>query len=202
MTLDQVMDILIEGSRNGKEIVRLHTGDPSIYGAIREQMDRLAKEGIEYDICPGVSSLCGAAAALKAEYTLPEVSQTVIITRMAGRTPVPHKEQIALLAGHQSTMVIFLSTGLLEDLKKELLTGGYKPDTPCAIVYKASWADELVVRGVVADLPEMAEKNNIIKTALIVVGDFLGEDYELSKLYDPSFSTGYREAETVPFIRN
>ena len=194
MTLDEVVDILIQGSKDGKETVRLHTGDPSIYGAIREQMDCLAKEKIEYDICPGVSSLFGAAAALKAEYTLPGVSQTVIITRMAGRTPVPEKEKIGLLAAHQATMVIFLSTGLLKELKEELLTGGYNPSTPCAIVYKASWEDELVVRGILADLPEMAEKNNITKTALIAVGEFLGNDYELSKLYDPSFSTGYREA--------
>ncbi len=194
MTLSEVVDILVKGSRGGKKMVRLHTGDSSIYGAIREQMECLKKEGVEYDICPGVSSLSGAAAALKAEYTLPGISQTVIITRMAGRTPVPPKEQIALLAEHQSTMVIFLSTGLLKELKKELLKGGYKPATPCAIVYKASWADELIVRGVLEDLPEMAEKHHITKTALIVVGEFLGEDYELSKLYDPSFSTGYRKA--------
>ncbi len=194
MTLEQVMDVLIKGSKDGKNVVRLHTGDPSIYGAIREQMDCLNKENIEYEICPGVSSLFGAAAALKAEYTLPGVSQTVIITRMAGRTPVPLKEQIASLASHQATMVIFLSTGLLGELKEELQNGGYKPSTPCAIVYKASWDDEQVVRGMVADLPEMAVKNNITKTALIVVGEFLGDDYELSKLYDSSFSTGYREA--------
>jgi precorrin-4/cobalt-precorrin-4 C11-methyltransferase len=160
-------------------------------------MDRLDKEGIPYDICPGVSSLFGAAAALKAEYTLPGVSQTVIITRMPGRTPVPDKEQISLLASHQATMVIFLSTGLLNELKEELLKGGYGPATPCAIVYKASWEDERIVRGVVEDLPEMAEKNHITRTALIVVGEFLGEDYELSKLYDPSFTTGYRKASIM-----
>lgn len=194
MTLDQVMDILVAGSKDQKKIVRLHTGDPSIYGAVREQMDRLSQEGIPYDVCPGVSSLFGAAAALKAEYTLPGVSQTVIITRMAGRTPVPQKEEIALLAAHQATMVIFLSTGLLENLKEELINGGYKPTTPCAIVYKATWPDELILRGTVAELPEMAEKHHITRTALIVVGEFLGADYELSRLYDPSFSTGYRKA--------
>jgi precorrin-4/cobalt-precorrin-4 C11-methyltransferase len=197
MTLDQVMEVVIAGSRANKKVVRLHTGDPSIYGAIKEQMDRLDKEGIPYDICPGVSSLFGAAAALKAEYTLPGVSQTVIITRMPGRTPVPDKEQISLLASHQATMVIFLSTGLLNELKEELLKGGYGPATPCAIVYKASWEDERIVRGVVEDLPEMAEKNHITRTALIVVGEFLGEDYELSKLYDPSFTTGYRKASIM-----
>lgn len=197
MTLPQVIEVMVTGSRSGKKVVRLHTGDPSIYGAIREQMDLLKEAGIEFDICPGVSSLFGAAAALKAEYTLPGISQTVIITRMAGRTPVPPKEQIALLAAHEATMVIFLSTGHLEELKKELLTGGYKPTTPCAIVYKATWADEQVIRGVVEELPEMARRYGITKTALIAVGRFLGEDYELSKLYDPSFTTGYREASPV-----
>lgn len=194
MTLDQVLEIMIPKSLEGSDVVRLHTGDPSIYGAIREQMDRLKEAGVEYDICPGVSSFCGAAAALKAEYTLPNVSQTVIITRMAGRTPVPPKEQIALLASHQATMVIFLSTGLLIELKEELLKGGYQPTTPCAIVYKASWEDELVIRGELKDLPKLALDNKITKTALIVVGEFLGDEYELSKLYDPTFTTEYREA--------
>ena len=194
MTLDQVLEIMIPKSLDGGDVVRLHTGDPSIYGAIREQMDRLKEAGVEYDICPGVSSFCGAAAALKAEYTLPNVSQTVIITRMAGRTPVPPKEQIALLASHQATMVIFLSTGLLIELKEELLKGGYQPTTPCAIVYKASWEDELVIRGELKDLPKLALDNKITKTALIVVGEFLGDEYELSQLYDPTFTTEYREA--------
>ena len=194
MTLDQVIEIMIPRSLEGRDVVRLHTGDPSIYGAIREQMDRLKEAGVDYDICPGVSSFCGAAAALKAEYTLPNVSQTVIITRMEGRTPVPPKEQIALLASHQATMVIFLSTGLLIELKDELLKGGYQPTTPCAIVYKASWEDELVIRGELKDLPQLALDNKITKTALIVVGEFLGDEYELSKLYDPTFSTEYREA--------
>ena len=194
MTLDQVLEIMIPNSLKGCEVVRLHTGYPSIYGAIREQMDRLKEVGVEYDICPGVSSFCGAAAALKAEYTLPNVSQTVIITRMEGRTPVPSRERISLLASHQATMVIFLSTGLLKELKEELLKGGYQPTTPCAIVYKASWNDELVIRGELKDLPKLALDNKITKTALIVVGEFLGDEYELSKLYDPTFTTEYREA--------
>lgn len=194
MTLDEVIDVMVSNHIDGKNIVRLHTGDPSIYGAIREQMDRLKAVGIEYDVCPGVSSFCGAAAALKAEYTLPNVSQTVIITRMQGKTPVPPKEQIALLASHQATMVIFLSTGLLKELKEELLIGGYQLTTPCAIVYKATWKDEIIVKGVLKDLPQLALDNNITKTALIVVGEFLGDEYELSKLYDPTFSTEYREA--------
>ena len=158
-------------------------------------MDRLDELGIKYDICPGVSSFCGAAAALRAEYTLPDVSQTVIITRMAGRTPVPEKESIAALAAHNATMVIFLSTGLLKELSAELIRGGYKPDTPAAIVYKASWADQKVCRCTVEDLAQTAADNGITKTALICVGYFLGNDYSLSKLYDKSFETEFRKAE-------
>lgn len=195
MTLEQVIDVIKAAEHKGKMTVRLHTGDPSLYGAIREQMDRLDKLGIKYDICPGVSSFCGAAAALRAEYTLPDVSQTVIITRMAGRTPVPEKESIAALAAHNATMVIFLSTGLLKELSAELIRGGYKPDTPAAIVYKASWADQKVCRCTVEDLAQTAADNGITKTALICVGYFLGNDYSLSKLYDKSFETEFRKAE-------
>jgi len=195
MTLGQVIDVIKSAEHEGKMTVRLHTGDPSLYGAIREQMDRLDKLGIKYDICPGVSSFCGAAAALRAEYTLPDVSQTVIITRMAGRTPVPEKESIAALAAHNATMVIFLSTGLLKELSAELIRGGYKPDTPAAIVYKASWADQKVCRCTVEDLAQTAADNGITKTALICVGYFLGNDYSLSKLYDKSFETEFRKAE-------
>lgn len=195
MTLEQLIDVIKSAEHEGKMTVRLHTGDPSLYGAIREQMDRLDELGIKYDICPGVSSFCGAAAALRAEYTLPDVSQTVIITRMAGRTPVPEKESIAALAAHNATMVIFLSTGLLKELSAELIRGGYKPDTPTAIVYKASWADQKVCRCTVEDLAQTASDNGIIKTALICVGYFLGNDYSLSKLYDKSFETEFRKAE-------
>lgn len=195
MTLEQVIDVIKAAEHEEKMTVRLHTGDPSLYGAIREQMDRLDELGIKYDICPGVSSFCGAAAALRAEYTLPDVSQTVIITRMAGRTPVPEKESIAALAAHNATMVIFLSTGLLKELSAELIRGGYKPDTPAAIVYKASWADQKVCRCTVEDLAQTAADNGITKTALICVGYFLGNDYSLSKLYDKSFETEFRKAE-------
>lgn len=195
MTLEQVIDVIKAAEHEEKMTVRLHTGDPSLYGAIREQMDRLDELGIEYDICPGVSSFCGAAAALRAEYTLPDVSQTVIITRMAGRTPVPEKESIAALATHNATMVIFLSTGLLKELSAELIRGGYKPDTPAAIVYKASWADQKVCRCTVEELAQTAADNGITKTALICVGYFLGNDYSLSKLYDKSFETEFRKAE-------
>ena len=194
MTLEEVIAVMKEAEAAGKMTVRLHTGDPSIYGAIREQMDLLDESGIEYDVVPGVSSCFGAAAALKAEYTLPDVSQTVIITRMAGRTPVPEKEEISLLAAHQATMVIFLSTGLLEPLRERLLAGGYRKDTPAAIVYKATWPDEKVFRGTVDTLPQMAKENNITKTALILVGDFMGDRYDRSKLYDPTFTHEFREA--------
>ena len=195
MDLDKVIEVMVKAEAEGKRTVRLHTGDPSLYGAIREQMDRLDKLGIEYDVCPGVSSFCGAAAALKAEYTLPDVSQTVIITRMAGRTPVPEKESIESLAAHHATMVIFLSTGMLKELSERLISGGYSPDSPAAIVYKASWKDEKVMRCTVSQLAETAEKNGIRKTALITVGDFLGDDYSLSKLYDKTFETEFRKAE-------
>lgn len=195
MTLDEVISVMEKAEKSGKNTVRLHTGDPCLYGAIREQMDRLDELDIDYEICPGVSSFCGAAAALKAEYTMPEVSQTVIITRMAGRTPVPDSESIEKLAAHGSTMVIFLSTGLLKELTEQLLTGGYTSKTPAAIVYKASWADEKVCRCTVGTLFETAEKNGIKKTALITVGNFLGDDYALSRLYDEGFETEFRKAK-------
>lgn len=194
LTLEEVIEIIKSAEAQGKTTVRLHTGDSSIYGAVREQFDELDARGIAYDVCPGVSAFCGAAAALKAEYTLPDVSQTVIITRMEGRTPVPEKEKIRSLAVHQSTMVLFLSTGLLEGLQAELMAGGYAPETPAAIVYKATWPDEKQFRCRLCDLAKTAKENNITKTALIVVGGFLGDTYERSKLYDPSFTTEFREA--------
>ena len=195
MTLEQVLAVMREAEGAGKTTVRLHTGDPSLYGAIREQMDALDRLGIPYDVTPGVSSFSGAAAALNAEYTLPEVSQSVIITRMAGRTPVPERERLRALAAHGCTMVLFLSTGLLEEVEEELAAGGYAPDTPAAIVYKATWPEEQVYRCTVSTLAETARKNGVTKTALITVGHFLGDDYERSKLYDPAFTHGCREAE-------
>jgi precorrin-4/cobalt-precorrin-4 C11-methyltransferase len=193
MTLDEVIDAIYVAVSRGMSIVRLHTGDPSIYGAIREQMGRLSALDIEYEICPGVSSFCAAAAALKAEYTLPGVSQTVIITRAAGKTPSP--ESIRSLAAHGATMVLFLSLRLLEAVAQDLAAGGYAPETPAAIVYKASWPEEKILRCTVATLAESANRNGITKTALICVGNFLGDDYELSRLYSPNFSTEYREAK-------
>ena len=193
LTLEEVLDHLIRGEREGKKIVRLHTGDPSLYGAIKEQMDALDKEGIEYQICPGVSSFCGAAAALRAEYTLPGISQSVIITRMAGRTPVPERESIRSFASHQATMTIFLSTGMLLELQKELIAGGYSPDTPAAIVYKATWPDEKVYHCTIDSLARTAKENGIKKTALIVVGRILNSEYQRSELYHPDFTTEFRK---------
>ena len=195
MTLEEVIEVMRAAEKEGKTTVRLHTGDPCLFGAIREQMDILDEDGIEYDYTPGVSSFCGAASALKAEYTLPDVSQTVIITRMEGRTPVPEREKIRSLAAHGSTMVLFLSTGLLEGLQSELMAGGYAPETPAAIVYKATWPEEKVFRCRVCDLAQTARENHITKTALILVGGFLGDRYERSKLYDPGFTTEFREAK-------
>ena len=196
MTLEEVIDSINQAEKQGKMTVRLHTGDPCLYGAIREQMDRLDELSIPYEVCPGVSSFCGAAAALQKEYTLPDVSQTVIITRMAGRTPVPEKEEIAKLAAHQATMVIFLSTGLLEKLSASLIEGGYPKDTPAAIVYKATWPDEKCVYCTVETLAETAEREGIHKTALITVGRFLSGQYRRSDLYHPDFTTEFRQGKT------
>lgn len=198
MTLPEVIAVMAAAAEAGQTVVRLHTGDPCIYGAHREQMDELDKRGLAYEICPGVSSFCGAAAALRAEYTLPGGSQTVILTRMAGRTAVPERESIEALAAHGATMVIFLSAGQLAPLAERLLSGGYAPDTPAAIVYKATWPDEQVVRTTVAGLADAAHRASITKTALITVGQFLGACHEYSRLYDPAFSTGFRQATAEP----
>lgn len=195
MNLDEVIAVMEAAEKAGRMTVRLHTGDSSIFGAVREQFDRLEALGIPYAVCPGVSSFCGAAAALRAEYTLPNVSQSVIITRMAGRTPVPERESIRSFAAHGATMVIFLSAGMLTELSGELIAGGYAADTPAAIVYKATWPDEKVIRCTVAAIAAEGEKHGIKKTALVLVGGFLGEDYELSKLYDAAFTTEYRQGK-------
>ena len=194
MTLEEVIAAMKEAEAAGKMTVRLHTGDPSLYGAHREQMDLLDEAGIAYDVTPGVSSFCGAAAALNAEYTLPNVSQSVIITRMDGRTPVPEGEKLRKMASHGCTMVLFLSTGLLEAAQEELAAGGYAPDTPAAIVYKATWPDQAVFRCTVSTLAQTARENGITKTALICIGGFLGDAYDRSRLYDPTFTHGFREA--------
>lgn len=196
MTLEEVLSVMEKADAAGKTVVRLHTGDPCIYGAIREQMDLLDQKGIPYDYTPGVSSFCGAASALNLEYTLPGVSQSVILTRMEGRTPVPEKEKIASFASHRTTMVIFLSTGMLPELSASLTEGGYPADTPAAIVYRATWPDEKKILCTVGTLADAAIENGITKTALILVGDVLKTShYDRSCLYDPKFTTGFREGE-------
>lgn len=196
MTLEEVIGVMTEAERAGKMTVRLHTGDPSIYGAVREQMDELEKNGIAYEVCPGVSSFCGAAAALQMEYTLPDISQSVVITRMAGRTPVPERESIAAFASHEATMVVFLSAGMLTKLSEELIRGGYGENTPAALVYKATWEDEKKILCTVGTLAERAEAENISKTALVIVGDAVSQSgYCRSRLYDPLFTTEYRQGQ-------
>lgn len=197
MTLEQVIEVIKKAEEAGKTTVRLHTGDPSIYGAVREQFDELIKLGIEFDVCPGVSSFCGAAASLKTEYTLPDVSQTVIITRTAGRTPVPERESVRALAAHGSTMVLFLSASLTEVLQEDLLAGGYPGDTPVAVVYKATWPEEKIFRCTVETLHKTVTENGITKTSLIIVGNCMGDKYLRSMLYHPGFTTGYREASAA-----
>ena len=193
MTLEQVLAVMVEANAQGRDVVRLHTGDASIYGAIREQIDELDKLGIGWDDTPGVSSFFGAAAALGAEYTLPGVSQSVIITRMAGRTPVPERESLERMAAHGTSMVIFLSAGMLEQVQQALLKGAYTESTPAAIVYKATWPEEKIVRCTVGTLAQSGAAEGIRKTALIMVGDFLSCSYERSKRYDPAFTTEFRE---------
>lgn len=194
MTLEQVIAVIKEAEDAQKTTVRLHTGDSSIFGAVREQFDELIGLGIEYDVCPGVSSFCGAASSLKTEYTLPDVSQTVIITRSAGRTPVPKGQSIASLAAHQATMVLFLSTSLTEKLQSELLSGGYSGETPVAIVYKATWPEEKIFRCTVDTLHKTVTENGLTKTSLIIVGNCMGDKYVRSLLYHPGFTTEFREA--------
>lgn len=194
MTLEEVIAVIRGAEAAGKTTVRLHTGDSSIYGAVREQFDELEKLGISYDVCPGVSAFCGAAAALRAEYTLPDVSQTVIITRAAGKTPVPERESIHSLAAHQATMVLFLSTSLTDKLQQELLAGGYDENTPAAVVYKATWPEEKIFRCTVGTLHKTVTENGLTKTSLIVVGSCLGDAYMRSLLYHPGFTTEFREA--------
>ena len=193
MTLEEVLNVVKTAHAEGKTIVRLHTGDPAIYGAIKEQMDILDEWEIPYEIVPGVSSLFGAAAALKAEFTLPGVTQSVIITRLSGKTPVPERERLAELSRHGATMAIFLSVSMIGDVVKDLLQGGaYTEQTPAAVVYKATWSDELILRGNLGNIANLSASQNLKRTAIILVGEFLSAAYERSKLYDPAFSTMFR----------
>lgn len=196
MTLEEVIDVMRSSYEEGKTVVRLHTGEPSVYGAIREQMDALEELGIEYDLCPGVSACFGAAASLGLEYTLPGISQSLIITRMAGKTEVPELETIESFAAHKTSMAIYLSASMMEELESRLLKGGYSKDTPAAIVYKATWPEEESYLCTVGTLGETSRKHNITRTAVILVGDVISKcGYEKSRLYDASFSTGYRKAK-------
>ena len=194
MTLEEVIEVMKKAEAEGKMTARVHTGDPAVFGAHREQMDELSRLGIDYDVIPGVSSFLATAAALKKEYTLPGVSQTVILTRMEGRTPMPPKEKLRDLAKHNSTMIIFLSVGMIEQLA-DTLKEEYREDTPVAVVYKASWEDQKIVIGNLTNIAQKVKEAGITKTALTVVGDFLGDEYELSKLYDKTFTHEFRQAK-------
>ena len=193
MDLHQIIEVMEKGVREGKSVVRLQTGDFSIYGSIREQVEELFKLDIDYDCTPGVSSFLGAASALGVEYTVPEISQSVVITRMEGRTPVPEKESIESFAKHQTSMAIFLSVQDIEKVVERLHKGGYQMDTPIAVVYKATWSDEKIVKGTLQDIAQKVKENDIRKTALILVGQFLGKEYNNSKLYDKDFKHEYRQ---------
>ncbi len=192
MNLEQVIEVIEKSVEDGKTVARVHTGDPSIYGAIQEQIDILKEKNIDFEIIPGVSSFLAAAAAVEREFTLPDISQTVILTRRGGRTSVPEREKLAKLASHRSSMAIFLSVQMIEDVVTDLLKE-YPETTPAVVVKKASWTDEVIVRGRLSDIMEKVKKANIKKTALILVGDFLNSDYSRSKLYDKNFSHGYRK---------
>lgn len=196
MTLDEVLDVMKRAESEGKMTVRLHTGDPSIYGAVREQMDALDEMQIEYESCPGVTACFGAAASLNLEYTLPNVSQSLIITRMEGKTSVPPRESIESFAAHHASMAIYLSAGMLEELAKRLCAGGYEPQTPAALVYKATWPEEEAYICTVSTIAETAKAHGITKTALVLVGDVIThQNYRKSRLYAPDFSTEFRKAK-------
>lgn len=193
MTLEEVINVMVEASKNGKEVVRLHTGDPSIYGAIREQMDCLDDFNLEYEVIPGVSSFTASCAAIKREFTLPNVSQTVIITRLEGRTPVPEKEDLELLAAHKCSMSIFLSTQDIERVVEKLKKGYGRADVPIAVVYKATWPEQKIIKGTLEDIASKVNDEGIKNFAQILVGDFIEGDYERSLLYHPEFTHGFRE---------
>ena len=195
MSLDDVLAVTKASVAEGKTVVRLHTGDPAIYGAIQEQMDALKEMGITYDVTPGVSSFLATAAALRQEYTLPNVTQTVIITRMEGRTPMPEKEKLSMLASHGATMCIFLSVQMIDKVAAELIEGGYDKTTPVAIVVKASWPDQRIIRGTLETIADVVAEEGVIRQAMIVVSRVLDTDYDLSKLYDKGFAHMYRDAK-------
>lgn len=197
MTLDEVLSVMLQAEKENLITVRLHTGDQSIYGAVREQMDALDEKGIAYESCPGVSACFGAAASLNLEYTLPDVSQSLIITRMAGRTGVPEWENIESFAAHHASMAVYLSAGMMTELAESLMAGGFEPDTPAALVYKATWPEEEAYVCTVQELPRVAEEHHITKTALVLVGDVIAHrKYAKSRLYAPDFETEFRKAKS------
>ncbi len=196
MGLPEMLKVMVTSVKAGKLVARVHDGDPSFYGAIQEVMTALDKEGIEYFRVPGVSCLLGGAAALNRELTLPNISQTVIITRPEGRTPVPEAESIIKLAAHQATMVIFLGAPHIARVVEDLQRGGYPKETPCQVVYKATWPEQKIVKGTLANIVGKVKAQSITETALIFVGRVLDpKTYDLSKLYDPKFTTGFRKGE-------
>ncbi len=197
MTLDEMIDEMAAAAKNDQTVVRLHTGDPSLYGAIGEQMRELKKRDIPFEICPGVSACFGAAASLSLEYTLPDISQTLILTRMSGKTSVPESESIESMASHKASMAIYLSSGRLLELIQRLIAGGYEESTPSALCYKATWPDEKIIRAPLSKIPELAEKEGIDHFALLIVGAALdSHDFSNSKLYDKTFETAFRKGET------
>lgn len=192
MHLEEIISTMLDFHRRNLKVVRLHTGDFSLFGSIREQMEKLDLMDVAYELIPGVSSFLGAASSLKKEYTVPEISQSLIITRIEGRTPVPEKESLRAFAAHQTSMVIFLSTDRIEDVTTELVAGGYSKTTPVAVVYKATWPDERILKGTLETIADRVNAAEIKKTALIMVGEFLGDTYKESKLYHKDFKHEYR----------
>jgi len=200
---EEIFDILRKNAKNGKLVVRLHDGDPSIYGAIKEQIDNLEKEGIESTVIPGVTSFLASAASLGTQLTLPGVTQTIIVTRAEHRTKVPKRERISELAKHRATMIFYLSVHLLAEIVKQAIEGGYKKSTPVAVVYRASWNDEKIIIGTLQDIRKKVLKEKITKTAIVIIGDVIKpKSYEYSRLYDKTFSHGFRKAKVALKTKN
>jgi len=193
---EEIFDILNKNAKKEKLVVRLHDGDPTIYGAIKEQIDNLQKEDIECEIIPGVTSFLASAAAIGAQLTLPGVTQTIIVTRAESRTKVPKREKISELAKHKATMIFYLSVHLLSNIVKEVIVGGYSKTTPAAVVYRASWNDQKIIIGTLSDITKKVHAQKITRTAIIIIGDIIKPtSYEFSKLYDKTFSHGFRKAK-------
>ena len=194
---EEIFDLLYKNAKNNKLVVRLHDGDPSIYGAIKEQIDNLEKNGIKSVVVPGITAFLASAAALGTQLTLPGVTQTIIVTRAESRTKVPKREQISELAKHQATLIFYLSVHLLSKLVKEAIQGGYKKTTPVAVIYRASWDDQKIIKGTLSDIVKKVQDQKITRTAIVIISNVIApESYEYSKLYDKEFSHGYRKAKT------